>query len=131
MDRFLRRRWTRFTRPFGRNRLWHPGDWRWNERVLVAGEGIAFISATLALAAELLHWHGQGTNWFLLATPIVGSGSLLWYAWDTVTVGDRPLTTTSIQNIRQVVQGMMLEDAGAIVDWQHPDDQGSIPLRIE
>ena len=80
---------------------------------------------------KLLHWHGQGTNWFLLATPIVGSGSLLWYAWDTVTVGDRPLTTTSIQNIRQVVQGMMLEDAGAIVDWQHPDDQGSIPLRIE
>ena len=60
-----------------------------------------------------------------------GSLSLFWYAWDTVTIGDRPLNTASIQNIRQVVQGVMMEDAGAIVDWQHPDEQGSIPLRIE
>ena len=77
----------------------------------------------------MLNW--EGTNWFLLATPIVGSGSLLWYAWDTVSIGDRPLTPASIYNIRQVVQGVMLEDAGAIVDWDNPDDQGSIPLRIE
>jgi hypothetical protein len=55
----------------------------------------------------------------------------LRYAWDTVTVGDRPLTNASIQNIRQVVHGIMLEDAGAVVDWTHPDDQGSIPMRIE
>ena len=82
----------------------------------------------MALISELLHW--QNTTWVLLATPIVGSGSLLWYAWDTVSVGDRPLTTASIQNVRQVVQGMMLEDAGAVVDWHNPDDQGSIPLRI-
>ena len=65
------------------------------------------------------------------ATPIVGSLSLAWYAWDTVTTGDRPLTTAGIHNIRQVVQGMMLDDAGAVVDWQHPDEHGSIPLRIE
>ena len=77
----------------------------------------------------MLHW--RGTNWFLLATPIVGSASLLWYAWDTVSVGDRPLTTASIQNIRQVVHGIILEEAGAVVDWEHPDDQGFIPLRIE
>ena len=119
----------RFTHPVGRRRLWHPGDWRWNERILVFGESIAFVSSTLALATELLQWHG--TNWFLLAAPLVGSASLLWYAWDTVTTGDRPLNTASIQNIRQIVQGMMLEDAGAVVDWQNPDDQGSIPLRIE
>jgi hypothetical protein len=72
----------------------------------------------MALIAELMHWHGA--NWFLL-----------WYAWDNVSVGDRPLNTASIQNIRQVVQGVMLEDAGAVLDWQHPDDQGSIPMRIE
>ncbi len=129
MGQFLRRRWTRFTHPVGRRRLWHPEDWRWNERILVFGESVALISAGLALVAELLHW--QSAGWFLLATPIVGSGSLLWYAWDTVTVGDRPLNPASIQNIRQVVQGMMMEDAGAVVDWQHPDDQGAIPLRIE
>ena len=83
----------------------------------------------MALVSELLHW--QNTTWFLLATPIIGSASLLWYAWDTVSVGDRPLTTTSIHNIRQVVQGVMMEDAGAVVDWQHPDERGSIPIRIE
>lgn len=126
---FLHRRWKRFTHPLGRPRLWHPARWRWNERILVLGESIALISAGMALVAELLHW--DNTTWFLLATPIVGSASLLWYAWDTVSVGDRPLTPASIQNIRQVVQGMMLEDAGAVVDWQNPDDQGSIPLRIE
>ena len=87
------------------------------------------ISAVFALASELLHWHG--TNWFLLATPIVGAESLLWYAWDTVSVGDRPLTPASIQNIRQVVRGIMLEDVGAVVDRDNPDDQGSIPVRIE
>ena len=113
----------------GRRRLWHPRQWRWNERVLVLGESIALVSSIIAAITEMLHWHG--TNWFLLATPIVGSASLLWYAWDTVSVGDRPLTTASIQNIRQVVQGVMLEDAGAVVDWQHPDEQGSIPIRIE
>ena len=127
--RFLQHRWTRFIHPVGRPRIWNPGKWRWNERVLVLGESVACISASLALIAELLQWHG--TNWSRLATPIVGSVSLLWYAWDTVSVGDRPLTTVSIQNIRQVVQGMMMEDAGAVVDWQNPDDQGSIPLRIE
>lgn len=129
MSRFLFRRWNRFTHPLGRRGLWHPRHWRWNERVLVVGESIALISAALALFSELLHWHG--VNWFLLATPIVGSASLLWYAWDTVSVGDRPLTTASIQNIRRVVQVAMLEDAGAVVDWQNPDDQGYIPIRIE
>ena len=129
MNRFLRRRWERFTHPVGRPRFWNPVRWRWNERILVLGESIACISAFLALIAALLHW--QSATWFLLATPIVGSASLLWYAWDTVSVGDRPLTTGSIQNIRQVVQGVMMEDAGAIVDWQHPDDRGSIPVRIE
>ena len=129
MNRFLRRRWNRFTHPVGRPRLWHPASWRWNERVLVAGESVACLSAVMALIAEMMHWHG--TNWFLLATPIVGSASLLWYAWGNVSVGDRPLNTASIQNIRQVVQGVMLEDAGAVLDWQHPDDQGSIPMRIE
>ena len=129
MNEFLRRRWTSFTSPLGRRRLWHPRQWRWNERVLVLGESIALVSSIIAVITEMLHWHG--TNWFLLATPIVGSASLLWYAWDTVSVGDRPLTTASIQNIRQVVQGVMLEGAGAVVDWQHPDEQGSIPRRIE
>ena len=93
------------------------------------GESIAPISAIIALATELMHWHG--TNWFLLTTPIVGSGSLLWYAWDTVSVGGRPLNSASIQNIRQVWHGIILEDAGAVVDWEHPSDQGSIPVRIE
>ena len=129
MIEFLRRRWARFTHPVGRPRLWNPGRWRWNERILVLGESVACVSAALALTTELLHWHG--TNWFLLATPIAGSASLLWYAWDTVSVGDRPLTSASIQNIRQVVQGMMLEDAGAVVDWQNPNDRGAIPVRIE
>ena len=129
MNRFLRRRWTRFTHPAGRLRLWHLGGWRWNERILVLGESIALVSAVLGLASEMWNWHS--TNWFLLATPIVGSASLLWYAWDTVTVGDRPLSSASIHNIRQVVQATLLEDAGAVVDWQHPDDEGSIPLRIE
>ena len=129
MGRFLRRRWTRFTHPIGRRRIWNPSGWRWNERVLVLGESIALVSAAMALVSELLHW--QTTTWFLLATPIIGSASLLWYAWDTVSVGDRPLTTTSIHNIRQVVQGVMMEDAGAVVDWQHPDERGSIPIRIE
>ena len=99
------------------------------KRILVLGESIGLASSIIALSAEMQHW--QSATWFLLATPIVGSASLLWYAWDTVSVGDRPLTTASIQNIRQVVQGMMLEDAGAVVDWQNPDDRGSIPLRIE
>ena len=129
MFEFLRRRWTRFTHPLGRSRRWHPRQWRWNERILVIGELIACISAILALYAEFANWH-NGT-WFLLATPIVGSTSLLWYAWDTVSTGERPLTTGSIQNIRQVVQAVMMEDAGARVDWQHPDEQGSIPVRIE
>ena len=129
MNRFLRRRWDRFTHPVGRQRLWHPAQWRWNERILVLGESIACIAAILALIAELLSW--QSATWFLLATPIVGSASLLWYAWDTVSVGDRPLTSASIQNIRQVVQGVMLEDAGAVVDWQHPDEQGWIPIRLD
>ena len=96
---------------------------------MVAGETVACLSAVMALIAKMMHWHG--TNWFLLFTPIVGSASLLWYAWDTVSVGDRPLNTASIQNIRQVVQGVMLEDAGTVLDWQHPDDQGYIPMRIE
>ncbi len=126
---FLHHRWRRFTHPLGRRRIWHPSQWRWNERILVTGEAISSVSAVMAVASELLNWHG--TNWFLLATPIVGSLSLAWYAWDTVTTGDRPLTTTGIHNIRQVVQGMMLDDAGAVVDWQHPDEHGSIPLRIE
>ena len=129
LNGFLHRRWMRFTHPVGRPRLWHPASWRWNERILVLGESIALISAILALVAEFLHWHNA--QWFLLATPIVGSGSLLWYAWDTVSVGDRPLTPASIQNIRQVVHGIILEDAGAVVDWEHPDDRGSIPVRIE
>ena len=37
----------------------------------------------------------------------------------------------ALENIRQVVQGVMMEDAGAVVDWQHPDERGSIPIRIE
>lgn len=129
MNEFLRRRWSRFTHPVGRPRLWHPAHWRWNERILVFGELLAFISASLAFYAELQHWHYS--TYFLLAAPIVGSASLLWYAWDSVSVGDRPLTSASIQNIRQVVQGVMMEDAGAMVDWQNPDEHGSIPVRIE
>ena len=126
---FLLRRWKRITHPIGHPRIWNPGRWRWNERILVLGESIALIAAVMALASELLHW--RGTNWFLLTTPIVGSASLLWYAWDTVSIGDRPLTPVSIQNIRRVVQGVMLEDAGAVVDWQNPDDQGAIQMRLE
>ena len=119
----------RFTHQVGRRRLWHPGVWRWNERILVIGESIAFVSSTVALVAETPHWHG--TIWFLMTTTIVDSASLLWYAGDTVSAGDRPLTPASIQNIRRVVQGVMIEDAGAVVDWEHPDDQRSIPLGIE
>ena len=127
--RFLQHRWTRFIHPVGRPRIWNPGKWRWNERVLVPGESVACISATLALIAELLQWHG--TNWSLLATPHRGVRVA-----PLVRLGYRfrrrpPLATVSIKNIRQVVQGMMMEDAGAVVDWQNPDDQGSIPLRIE
>ncbi len=128
MIELLRRRWDRFTHPLGRQRIWNPALWRWNERVLVFGEFLAFSSAGMAMYAQSQHWHS--TTWFLLAAPILGSASLFWYAWDTVTTGDRPLTSASIQNIRRVVQGVMMEDAGAMVDWQHPDEQGSIPMRI-
>ena len=129
LNAFLRRRLMRFTHQVGRRRLWHPGVWRWNERILVIGESIAFVSSTVALVAETPHWHG--TIWFLMTTTIVDSASLLWYAGDTVSAGERPQTPASIQNIRRVVQGVMIEDAGAVVDWEHPDDQRSIPLGIE
>ena len=62
---FLHHRWRRFTHPLGRRRIWHPSQWRWNERILVTGEAISSVSAVMAVASELLNWHG--TNWFLLA----------------------------------------------------------------
>ena len=108
MKAFLHHRWRRFTHPLGRRRIWHPSQWRWNERILVTGEAISSVSAVMAVASELLNWHG--TNWFLLATPIVGFFvPRVVRLGHRLQTGDRPLTTTGIHNIRQVVPG---NDAG-------------------
>ena len=117
----------------------HPSGWP--PKIMASREMAVEREGPGTRGINRLHRSGVGTDrrvphWpnptlFLLAAPLVGSLTLLWYAWDTVSVGDRPLNTASIQNIRQVVQGMMLGYAGAVVDWQHPNDQGPITLRIE
>lgn len=114
--------------PYGQKRVFAPRQWEWRDRILVAGEFLAFGSAIAAIPTELLKW--GYAPWLVIAAALIGTSALLWYAFDLVSAGETPLTNRSAHKIRQVVSAMEMEKHGAVYDWESIGDDGGIPVDL-
>ena len=121
----MKERWRKFAWPYGRKRTLNPCQWAWRDRILVAGELVAFLTAVTAVPAELCKW--GFAPWLLIGATIIGTAALLWYAFDLISVGEMPLTTGSAHTIRQVISAVEMEKEGATFDWDSIDPTGGIP----
>ena len=115
----------RFMYPYSTKRMLAPWRWAWRDRILVLGETLAFGAAVAAIPIELLKWHFA--PWLLIGATVAGTAALLWYAFDLISLGERPLTNRSAHNVRQVVSAMEMEKEGAVFDWENIDQRGGIP----
>ena len=121
----MKERWRKFTWPYGRKRTFNPLRWEWRDRILVAGELVAFVTAVAAFPVELFKW--GFAPWLLIGATITGTSALLWYAFDLISVGEIPLTTGTARTIRQVISAVEMEKEGATFEWDSIDPQGGIP----
>ena len=121
----MRERWRRFAHPYNIRRTFNPLKWEWRDRILVAGELLAFSTAIAAIPVEVCKW--GYAPWLLIAAAILGTSALLWYAFDLISAGESPLTTRSAHNIRQVVSAMEMEKEGAVFEWDEIGPNGGVP----
>lgn len=124
----LKKRWQRFTHPYGRRRKFSPRRWEGRGRILVLGELLAVVAAIAAVLVEWADW-GNGT-WLVIVATITGTLALLWYAFMQVSEGEPPLTAPLAGRMRLVAHATEMELQGIVFDWDGIDEQGRIPMDI-
>ncbi len=125
----LKERWVRFARPYmGVKRTLDPRKWEWRDRILVAGELLAFAAAIAAVPSEINQW--SYAPWLIIGATTIGTSALLWYAFDLISVGESPLTNKSVKNIRAVIIAMQMEKEGVEFDWGNAQKNSGIPMDI-
>ena len=129
MLNFFEKRWMNFVRPnVGIRRTLAPWKWEWRDRILVAGEFLAFGAAIAAVPFEINQW--EYAPWLIIGATITGTLALLWYAFDLITVGESPLTNRSVKNIRAVTIALEIGKQGVEFDWNHTTKDAGIPMNI-
>ena len=89
--------------------------WGRAELILVIGESIALVAALAAIPLELcgVEW----AKWAVMSATVASALFLVIYAVWMIQYNRTPLMPSSVHDFRQVVDVAIMEQEGAMVDW--------------
>lgn len=113
------------------SRQWKPCKWDISSRLLVFGEALAFLSATVGAVLWLA---GANAPWLFVFAAVVSTFCLTCYAVDLVSQGERPLTPRHVKTIKSIADtARTAERLNLEVDWENPTEteDGSVSFPVD